>query len=84
MLYLELGVTPARFIIKSRRLNFLKHILDKPSDSLIFQFLDAQFKYPTINDWGQTAIEDLKDMVLDMSAIKEMSKNKLKHILKEK
>ena len=84
MLYLELGVTPARFIIKSRILNFLKHILDEPSDSLIVQVLNAQLKYPTRNDWGQTVIEDLKDVKLDMSAVKHMSKKQFKaHTLKE-
>ena len=50
MLYLELGVMPICFIIKSRRLNFLKYIVSEPNDSLVHQVFDAQIKHPTRND----------------------------------
>ena len=41
MLYLELGVSPIRSIIKSRRLNFLHYILHEDKQSLIYSFLQA-------------------------------------------
>ena len=78
MLYLELGVTPIRFIIKSRRLNFLKYIMEEPKDSLVHQVLDAQFEQPTRNDWGQTILEDLKDVNLDINAVKNMTRKQFK------
>ena len=60
MLYLELNCLPIRFIIMSRRLNYLSSILREDKSSLIFRFLQAQLKNPTKNDWGQTVISDLK------------------------
>ena len=39
-------------------------------------------KYPTRNDWGQAVIEDLKDVKLDMSAVKHMSKKQVKAHIK--
>ena len=54
ILYFEFGVIPIRFIIKSKRLNFLKYLVSEPSDSLVSQVLEAQLKHPTRNDWGQT------------------------------
>ena len=39
MLYLELGVSPIRSILRSRRLNFLHYILNEETDSLIYTFL---------------------------------------------
>ena len=42
MLYLELGVSPFRNIIKSRRLNFLQYILNESQATMIHTFLMAQ------------------------------------------
>ena len=50
MLYLELGVSPIRNIIKSRRLNFLHYILHEEKESLLYKFLQAQFNELTKND----------------------------------
>ena len=52
MLYLECGLLPIRFIIQSRRLNFLQYILKEEKSSLINQFLQAQLMSPTSGDWG--------------------------------
>ena len=38
MLYLELGVSPIRNIIRSRRLNFLHYILHEEKQSLMYKF----------------------------------------------
>ena len=70
MLYLELGVMPIRFIIKSRRLNFLKYIVSEPNDSLVHQVLDAQIKHPTRNDWGQSVLKDLSDIDLNINMLR--------------
>ena len=73
MLYLELGVISIRFIIQSRRLNFLKYLINQPSDSLVSQVLDAQLKHPSRNIWGQTIIKNLEDIGLEKK-LKDMSK----------
>ena len=59
MLYLELNCIPIRFIIMSRRLNFLSSILRDDENSLISKFLQAQMRSPNRNDWGQTVASDL-------------------------
>ena len=56
MLYLELNCLPIRYIITSRRLNFLSAILKEDEDSLLFKFLQAQLRRPSKNDWWQTVI----------------------------
>ena len=50
MLYLELGVSPIRNIIRSRRLNFLQYILHEDKESLMYTFLEAQIDNPAKND----------------------------------
>ena len=52
LLYLELGFLPIRFIIRSRRLNFLHYILNEPENSIIFKVLNAQLKMPTKTTGG--------------------------------
>ena len=74
MLYLKLGVIPIRFIIKIRRLNFLKYILSQQSESLVLHVLEAQMKHPTRNDWGQTVLKDLKGVDIEIKDLKEMTK----------
>ena len=66
-LYLELGVSPIRNIIRSRRLNFLHYILHEDDQSLIYQFLEAQRLNPVKNDWCQTVVEDLEFFEIDLS-----------------
>ena len=63
MLYLELGVTPIRNIIRNRRLNFLQYILHEEKDSLMYSFLKAQLDQPTRNDWGQTVLKDIQTYI---------------------
>ena len=46
LMYLELGWLPIRFIIQSRRLNFLKYILDQKETSLVKQVFNEQIAKP--------------------------------------
>ena len=50
MLYLELGVTPIRFVIMTRRLMFLHYILNQDKKSLIYKCFEAQMTTPCRND----------------------------------
>lgn len=64
MLYLEMGLLPIRFIIMSRRLNFLHCILNENKDSLIYRFFKAQADNPVKNDWSETIKQDLESLGL--------------------
>ena len=50
-LFLELGVIPLRFIIMSRRINFLHYILSLNKSELLSQFYFSQKNLPSKNDW---------------------------------
>ena len=99
MLYLEFGILPIRFVIKSRRLMFLQCILKEEPDSVISQFFHAQDSNPTTNDWAVTVRQDLEELELNLNfdeierlskeqfktkVSKAMSKIALKYLLKEK
>jgi hypothetical protein len=99
MLYLEMNCIPIRFIIRSRRLNFLHYILHEDQNSLIFRFLQAQLDNPSKNDWVTSVHDDLKRLEIppDFNAImktsaytfksdvkKEIVKDALKYLNHEK
>ena len=86
LLYLESGCIPIRFILKSRRLNFLWYILNEKDDSLIKEFLRAQCESPVKGDWVITVLEDLQELGINKSFddISEISKDAFKKMVKEK
>ena len=49
-LYLELGCTPLRYIIKSRRINYLHYLTKLKKDELLSRFFQAQMKLPVKGD----------------------------------
>ena len=86
MLYLELGVLPIRYIVKSRRLNYLHYILNEDEKSLIYNFLQIQLQNPTLKDWGSEVKRDIEELNLGTTIedIKNMPKNTLKKLVKTK
>ena len=50
------------------------YILSQPSESLSAQVLEAQLKHPTRNDWGQTVLNDLKDIGIELKDVKKITK----------
>ena len=86
MLYLGLGATPIRNILKSRRLNFLHYILHEDKKSLIYTFLKAQLSEPTKQDWGETILKDIDEfeMNLSLDEIERMTKPKFQSLVKKK
>ena len=62
ILYLELGIVPARFVIKQRKVMFLKHILMQNENSLLKKVFDAQIKMPTKGDWVSDINETLEEL----------------------
>ena len=80
MLYLENGFTPIRFILMSRRLNFLWYILQQKPNSLLNKFFSAQLANPKNGDWVLTVKNDLVDLQIDLNFddIQRLSKSKFK------
>ena len=85
LLYLELEVTPIRFIVKTRILLYLHQILQQKKDSLLHRFVMAQLEKPTYRDWASQVLEDFEDLNIDMELedIEIMKKEKFKSIVKE-
>ena len=85
-LYLELGVIPIKFIIVSRRLNFLHYILKRPEHELLKRFFDIQSRYPVKHDWVLTIKDDLKllGFSTDFEEITKVKKRSFAKIVKEK
>ena len=84
-IYLEMGMTPVAFILKSRRLLFLHYILNESEDSTLFKFFHAQSRAPIRGDWALTIREDLKELNISYTfeEIKQMSKEQFRKIVSE-
>ena len=61
-LYLETGTLPITQIITSRRLNYLKHILDKNENELIKRIYNEQKEDPIKGDWFKLVQTDLESI----------------------
>ena len=85
-LYLESGNIPIRFILMSRRLNFLHYILNEDDDSLLRSFFTAQLESPVKGDWVMRVTEDMKELGIDltMEEIAGTSKLRFKEIIRNK
>ena len=79
-LYLETGLVPIRFIIKKRRLNYLRHILSRNENELISKVYFAQKRKSAKNDWAKTVDSDIEEIELNLNEkqIKLMKKTKFK------
>ena len=90
MLFLELGITPFRDIIRKRRLGFLHYILHENKNSMISKVFETQRKNKSAKDWVTTILDDLKELNLnvDFEDIRSMTKgvfmNKVKRKTEEK
>ena len=82
LLYLETGNIPIRFILKSRRINFLHYILNDKDNSLLSSIFRAQCNQPVKGDWITTVREDIKE--LDINLTFEQIKSFSKEAFKEK
>ena len=65
---------------------FLKDVLNEDEGSMIFKFLELQFKQPTRGDWASTCIENLKQLEISetLDEFKRMTRNKFINILNER
>ena len=85
-LYQETSALPIRFVIKYRRLAYLRHILTRDKGELISKVFFAQQRKPVKKVWALTVKKDLEDINIGLSleAIKNMKKEQFKKLLKEK
>ena len=86
LLYLESGSIPIKFILKSRRLNFLWYMLKEKDDSMLKQFLRAQCENPVKGDWVTTVLDDLQELDIkqNFDEISEIPKVTFKNIVNSK
>ena len=66
MLYLELGVLPARYVIMIRRLMYLQFLLKEKYDSLLFRVFKAQSENPDRGDWVEQVNRDIEETKLNI------------------
>ena len=85
-LHLETGTKPIRFVIASRRINYLKNILNKPSNELIRRVYEAQKISYTKGDWIELVRKDFEliDEEFNEELINNMSNFKFKKYVKDK
>ena len=86
MLYLEMGVISIRYIIKTRRLNFLQYILHQDENSLVHSCLTAQLENPCPGEWGLTCLNGLEELDIkwNISDMENMSKCSFRNIVRKK
>ena len=58
-MYLELGLTPIRGVIKASRIHYHHTIVKLKDEEMLFRFFESKWKYPVKNDWVIQVKEDL-------------------------
>ena len=85
LLYLELGIIPARYVIKQRKVMLLKHILGQDNNSLMRKVFNAQIKMPSKGDWTSDVKNILKELKIKktFAEIEAISKKQFSHNCKD-
>ena len=85
LMYLELGALPVRFILMSRRINFLWYLINDKEGSLLKRFFKAQCDQPIRGDWVSTVNQDLIELDINLSfeEIERISKDAFKELVKK-
>ena len=72
-LYLETGSIPIKYILKSKRIMYLHHILTRSDDALIKRVFLAQLHDTGKGDWCSVVREDLNTLGLEHLTFEEIS-----------
>ena len=85
-LYLETGSMPIKYIIKSRRINYLHNILKKDDEELVKEIYYAQKESPVEGDFCKLVAADMDHVEMNMSEneISNIKKEAFKKIVKKK
>ena len=83
-LFLETGSIPIRFILSSRRINYLHTILSRGKDELTRRVLEAQLESPISGDFADLVLKDLQmiDFPINLSNIKHYTPIRFKDEVK--
>ena len=86
MLYLESGATPIKFVLTSRRMNFLHTILKREDEELTKRVLKAQITNPCPGDFIKLVEEDFKRLgtPFDIDFVENSSTEFYKKLVKTK
>ena len=82
-LYLETGCAPLRYVISTRRIMYLHHILSRDEKELIKRVYNAQKTKPTKGDFAELVQVDLKLVGMTEEGLQTISKKDLKVLVKE-
>ena len=84
-LFLETGTIPVKYVIISRRVNFLHYILCEDENSLLSRFFSAQCSDPIKGDWASQVQKDLQflNMTMSFEEIASYSKKSFKLLVKD-
>ena len=85
LLYLELGIFPLRYTIQAKRIMFLRYIMTRSEGDLLKEFLDAQCREPSKNDWCLSVLKDLEELDFEVAyeTVKYFSKESLSKEVKK-
>ena len=74
LMYLEVGLVPARYQVHRQVLNYIQYILQQPRSSMIYRIFEAMRMNPTRGDWASFAMELIEkyDLKLNLEEICEM------------
>ena len=81
-LYLETGSTPIKWVLKQRRINYLKHILSLEENEIVKKVYTAQKQNPTSGDFVQLVEKDLMDLRITQAHLELHGKSDFKKLLK--
>ena len=84
LLYLEIGLYPARFQVHRQMLNFLQYILHQPIESLLYRMYKIQKENPSKGDWVSSVTELLEtyNINLTLKQIQDMKRSLFKYHVK--
>ena len=85
-LYLELGCIPLGIIIKSRRINYLHHLVTRKETEILWKIFITQWNYPSIRgEWTDQVKRDLESFGIpnELDWIKVKSKWSFKALVKK-
>ena len=83
-LYLETGALPAKYVITSRRLNYLKHIHMQNDQELVKRVYQAQRDDPKKGDWWEMTKSDIETYDINEDELKQLNKNLTRKYIKDK
>ena len=81
-LYLETGSTPIKWVLKQRRINYLKHILTLEENEIVEKVFMAQKDNPTSGDFVKLVEQDLMDLGITQAQVESHGKSDLKKLIK--